>query len=511
MLEHHAILKTNPFTFSAPGVPWLDHEWLFQVGVALIERLGSGPALIGLRIAVAVMLVFLLTRFGRRAGLSPAVALTLACLCVAGARMRFFIRPELATLIIVPVGVALFLDRSRRSTVTTAGMIALLAAVGINFHGAVVILPVILGALVLAETIETMIHRRSPLDVLGSGIVIVAATIAGTLLNPWGAAVLTAPLHLADLVGKPWIPNPEWISPGPADVPALWIALGAAWITLGVLKDRRPTRWMLLLVISVLALRYVRNVGLFFVLLPLAVAPALARIAAFRRSDRRASLAAAATILLLGALMIDRPRFPLGWGFSSERYPIDACLFLERTGLIHRPIYNDVRFGGWLVGRYFPPVRAFIDDRNEIHEKILEEIWDIQRASSPKRWQAFLEGYGIECALLRYHDPLRVDTPDGRFLGYRGFSALWFPPARWALVHWDDTAMILVDRRTVPDEFLEAFALTRIRPDDGLHLEQLARSDPAVRRELLDDLARKLAEDPDCRRARDLMANIGPP
>jgi hypothetical protein len=71
--------------------------------------------------------------------------------------------------------------------------------------------------------------------------------------------------------------------------------------------------------------------------------------------------------------------------------------------------------------------------------------------------------------------------------------------------------MILVDRRTVPDEFLEAFALTRIRPDDGLHLEQLARSDPAVRRELLDDLARKLAEDPDCRRARDLMANIGPP
>ncbi len=511
MLEHHAILKTNPFTFSAPGVPWLDHEWLFQVGVALIERLGSGPALIGLRIAVAVMLVFLLTRFGRRAGLSPAVALTLACLCVAGARMRFFIRPELATLIIVPVGVALFLDRSRRSTVTTAGMIALLAAVGINFHGAVVILPVILGALVLAETIETMIHRRSPLDVLGSGIVIVAATIAGTLLNPWGAAVLTAPLHLADLVGKPWIPNPEWISPGPADVPALWIALGAAWITLGVLKDRRPTRWMLLLVISVLALRYVRNVGLFFVLLPLAVAPALARIAAFRRSDRRASLAAAATILLLGALMIDRPRFPLGWGFSPERYPVDACLFLERTGLIHRPLYNDVRFGGWLVGRYFPPVRAFIDDRNEIHEKILEEIWDIQRASSPKRWQAFLEGYGIECALLRYHDPLRVDTPDGRFLGYRGFSALWFPPARWALVHWDDTAMILVDRRTVPDEFLEAFALTRIRPDDGLHLEQLARSDPAVRRELLDDLARKLAEDPDCRRARDLMANIGPP
>ncbi|MCK5378257.1 MAG: hypothetical protein KAJ78_02590 [Acidobacteria bacterium] len=507
MLEHRAVLSHNPFTLGADGSPWLNHEWLFQVTAALTERLGAGPGLIGLRMVVVVGLMFLLIRFAQKAGLSPGAALVLAGLCIAGARMRFFVRPELATLVLVPLGVSLYLTRSLRRTAVTATVMAAISAVGVNLHGGILVLPPILGALLVAEGLSRSAERRSPLTVITSGAAIVAAAIGGALFNPWNWRVLEAPFRLAHLVGQPWVPNPEWISPGPTDVPELYVAMIAAWVILMV-WDRQPVRLMLLAVISMLAIRYVRNVGLFFIVLPLAVAPALARISILRLTGRRASLVASAIVLLVGAMMIDAPGYPLGWGFSTDRYPVGAGVFLERTGLLDHPVYNDVRFGGWLIGRYYPPFRPFIDDRNEIHEDLLKEMWEIDQASSPRRWQALLDSYEIETALLRYHEPLVVRTPEGDDLGLRGFSALWFPEKRWALVFWDDTAMVLVDRSKTPPELVEAFEYQWVRPDDGAHLAIIAGNDPAARAGLISELQRKLHEDPECRRAVWLLSHL---
>lgn len=505
MLHHRTILGTNPFTLGAEGAPWLNHEWLFQITVALVERLATGPGLIGLRIVVAIGLALLLLHFGRRAGLSSPSALVLACLCIAGARMRFFVRPELATLMLVPLGVGLFLSRDQRRTPLTAAVIFVITAIGVNFHGGIIILPAILGALVAAEGLTAVIERHSPLRVITSGAAIVTAAIAGALLNPWGWPVLVAPLRLAHLVGQPWVPNPEWISPGPTDVPVLYVALVTAG-ALFVFRERHPVRWMLLLVISSLALRYVRNVGLFFTLLPLAVAPALARFDLLRLGGRRAALVASGCVFILATFMVNAPGFPLGWGFSTNRYPVGAGLFMERTGLLERPVYHDVRFGGWLIGRYFPPFQAFIDDRNEIHEDLLREMWEIDQASSPSRWQALLDRYDIETALLRYREPLTVQTPDGRDLGSRGYSALWFPETRWALVYWDDTAMVLVDRTHASPELIDALEFRWVRPDDVDHLQKVAAADPVVRSALVKELQRKILEDPACRQARWLLA-----
>ena len=507
MLEHRAILTHNPFTLGADGVQWLNHEWLFQVAVALIERLGAGPGLVGLRVLVSVGLVFLLIRFARKAGMSNGSALVLACLCVAGARMRFYIRPELATLVLLPMGISLYLSRAQRRTAVTAAAVATISAVGVNLHAGILVLPAILGALVAAEILAAIAKRQFPLTAISSGTAIVGAAIGGAMLNPWGWQVLAAPFRLAQLVDKPWVPNPEWIPPGPADVPELYVGLILAWV-LFIFRERQLIRWILLAVISALALRYVRNVGLFFAVLPLAVAPALAGIGALRRVGPRPSLIASVTVVCLALLMINAPGHPLGWGFSTDRYPVGASEFLERSGLLDRPLYNDVRFGGWLIGRYFPPFQAFIDDRNEIHEDLLQEMWEIHEASSPGRWQALLDSYGIETALLRYHEPLSVLTPEGEDLGRRGFSTLWFPKIRWALVFWDDTAMVLVDRSKTSPEIVEAFEYQWVRPDDSAHLAIMAQKDPTVRERLISELHRKLHEDPECRRAIWLLSRL---
>ena len=135
-------------------------------------------------------------------------------------------------------------------------------------------------------------------------------------------------------------------------------------------------------------------------------------------------------------------------------------------------------------------------------------MWEIEQASSPHRWQTLLDRYQIETALLRYRQPVSVTTPDGVDLGFRGHSALWFPEKRWALLYWDDISMVLVDRTRGPSDLIDSLEYRHFRPDDGAHLLARADVEPSVRASLAAAVDRKLLEDPECRQARWLLAQL---
>jgi len=499
MLAHGRVLRADPFTFTAFGAPWVDHEWLFQIVVAVLESLGGAPALVALRVAVAVTLGLLLARVGVRSGMDRWAAALLAVLCVWGARPRLFVRPELATLVLAVVAVALYLDRTRPLRQRALG-VAAVTALGANLHAGILIVPPILTALWLAEVVSGAVRRTGARDVAVPGLALLAAASAAPMLNPHGWRLYRVPIEISHLVGLPHIPNPEWFSPGPTQAPALWIAMIASVVILAAGRERDPVRWTLLVVLSALALRHVRNLGLFFVLLPFAVAPTLARFRLLGRSPagrRLPAWGAAAAVLLIAVSAAISPWPPFGASWAADWYPDRACDALERLGLGDRPLYNDVRFGGYLIHRRYPPHRVFLDDRNEIHEPLLREIWAILQSSDVARWEALLARWNLDTALVRYHPPVMVRTPSGTPLGERGFSALWFPPERWALVWFDDTAMVLVRRSTADPELLDRFEYRSFRPDD---LQQLARelaADPGRTAALAEEVRRAAREDPD--------------
>ncbi len=281
------------------------------------------------------------------------------------------------------------------------------------------------------------------------------------------------------------------------------------------LYERRAERWLLLLMATALALRHVRNLGLFFVLLPLAVAPALARwpaLAAPAHKDdprsRRVQVLAVVLALVLAASMAAAPWPRFGFGFAENYFPKEACSFLERENLPGARLYNDVRFGGYLINRYFPPRGVFLDDRNEIHEPLLRRFWEIFQRSDVRAWNALLAQFKIDSALVRYHPTTRVRTPDGEDLGERGFSALWFPARDWALVYWDDVAMVLVRRDAAPDGFLERTEYHLLRPDDFAHLERRLVAEPGLRPLAAAEVKRAVDETTLDQRARGLATLI---
>ncbi len=517
IIEHHAFLRADPFTFTAAGTPWINHEWLFQVVAAAADFLGGAPFLVLLRVTIVAALAGLLLLFGVRGGLSPTAALVLSVLCVAGARPRFFLRPELATLVVVPAVVWLYLSRVRRTSWWWLGAIAALVALGVNAHGGALVVPFLLGGLLGAHVLQMALTSRWSWRELASGGAAVAASGLAVLANPYGWHLYAVPFRLAHLVGQPYIPNPEWVAPSLTAWPSLYVAILTAALIMAV-KERRAEPWALLVMASALALRHVRNLGLFFVLLPEAVAPALARWPALTEAEgmtssvvrRQRTLAVVfALVLAVGLALAPWPRF--GFAFADDYYPGAACSFLEREGLPKGKLYNDVRFGGYLIYRYYPPRTVFLDDRNEIHERLLRRLWEIFAGSDVTAWDDLLASYGIDTALVRYHPTTRVRTPDGEDLGERGFSALWFPPRAWALVYWDDVAMVLVRRDAAPPGLLERCEYQVLRPDDFAHLEAQLAADAGQRAAAAAEIGRALHEAPRSQRARqfaDFLAGL---
>ncbi len=504
ILDHNEVPRTDPFSITSENADWLDHEWLFQVIVAVTEDLAGAPGLGLLRALLVSALALLMFRFGIRSGLSPPAALVLAILCLYGARIRFFLRPELFTLLIAPSVVWLFLYRDHSSSRLWLFQIAGLMAVGANLHGGVLITPPLIAGVLVAQWLQWMIHREgaSPLP---WGLAGLAAASAAPVLNPYGWHLYAVPLKIAHLVGLEHIPNPEWISPSPMDVPPLYVAMASGLVLL-LLAERNAARWMLLLMVSALALRYVRNVGLFFALYPIAIAPALASfglVSARHESSRRPILwvAALAMACLVVGSMAATPGHAPGWGFSKSFYPHGAWAFIEENGLRSKTMYNDVRFGGDLIRHYFPDRRTFLDDRNEIHEPLLREIHTILKSSDPGRWQAMLDRYGVELALVRYNPPFTVARPDGTVVGRRGFSALWFPSDRWALIYWDDAAMVFADRTTIDPTLIVRNEYRVIRPDDTEELKRRLAADPSLAMAVAAELSRALDGQPHSERA----------
>jgi hypothetical protein len=515
ILSNRAFLYSDPFSFTSGAAPWIDHEWLFQVTVSIAYSLTGPAGLVALRVLTVAALAVILLVIGMRTGLSPAAALVLSLTCIAGARGRFFVRPELATLLIVPMAVWLFLRREKFSSPVWLAGLAGLMIVGANMHGGALVVPIFLAGIFSAECAEMAVTRNWRRNTFLSGVLALATTVVALLVNPYGWHLFAVPIRLTHLVDRDYIPNPEWISPTFSQAPTLYAAIAAAIFVLA-LRERRLARWALLLMASALALRHIRNVGLFFVLLPLSAAPALATWrsltsdATERRMDsRRVQILAVAAVALLALSMAIAPRPRFGVGFADDYYPREACAFLDREGLPSEQLYNDVRFGGYLIHRYGPERGVFQDDRNEIHEPLLRRIWEIFQASDVSAWSRLLAGYGADTALVRYHPPIRISDPAGNTLGFRGFSALWFPAKDWALVYWDDIAMVLVRRQNAPADLIDRHEYRIIRPDDLAHLESRLVEDPALIPSVAQELARAARANPESLRAQAVGRIIG--
>jgi hypothetical protein len=520
----------DPFSFTAAGTPWVDHEWLFQVAAYAGHVLLGPAALVGIKIAAVLALALVIAAHLRREGHGPAGLAVILAPALVGASFRFDVRPEMATVLLLPLVVHLAIRARDTGRARPLLLIPAVAALWANLHVGVVLAPALLalgaGATWVAARLPFRPAAAGPGDPRFAGRLGLAAAgaAAATGLNPYGFRIWAVPFEVSRLLASLPQPNLEWARPLPGDFPLFYLALAAGLAVIAAGWRRAdPIAVAAFLPVAALALLHLRHIGLFFVLLPHAVArPGRAVVGALQagrlwragtlRGAVRPGFVAAALVLVLSVPVLAwaPPHVVWGLGVASDNEPVAAADFLERENLGRR-LFNDVRFGGYLIWRRAGVQGVFVDGRNEIYPDLLREIF--AALSDPAAWTALLDRHRIDAALLRYPPALQKVLYPGRdggppVAGERAFAAAYFPKEQWALVYWDDDAMIYLRRQPEHESAIARLEYRAIHPDDWRYLFAgvlLGRLDV---RPILAEIERKLAEDPGCRRARRLLASF---
>lgn len=531
ILEHGALPETDPFRFTSHEEPWVDHEWLFQVLLRGVELLGGVEGLVLARTAAVLLLAATLLLALRRAGAPAAGAVLVCAAAILGARPRFMLRPELASLVGTVLLLAL-LQRARRGASPRPLLLAFpLVVLWANLHPGVLLAPPVAGAYLIGSRLPGGGGAGRGGERHLSWAVVIgfpAACLAAIALNPAGLEIFTVPFRIGAALSGLGAVNPEWAPAWAAPQPALIAgALGVgglavvAWRRTGRLD---PATGLATLVLSLLAVSGVRHQGLFFMGAAFLAGEALADLG--RRGERiggqRARLAAVSACLLaavwclfpppLGPLRPRQGPMRFGLGIEPGRFPESAAeRVAEMPGL--GPVYNDVAFGGYLLWRLYPPRQVFIDGRNEVNPGLLSEM--ARSRPDAAAWNDLLDCEGVDGALVRYEDrALPVLIPPGEEGGearveHHTASAVLFPLESYALVYWDDAAMLFLRRREERSESLASLEYRFVHPEDREATLARARLDPRFRAGVIEELARRLAEKPPSRRALQLLEDLG--
>ncbi|MCU1350688.1 MAG: hypothetical protein JWO56_3718 [Acidobacteria bacterium] len=427
--EHHALPATDPFTIGSDHTPndrWVNDEWLFDVVLRGVQSVDGFEGLSLIRaLFLGGIFSFIFARAARRG--DPSIALLFTAVAFFAVQQQLDVRPATVAAALLAIAIV---------SVDAPAAFVLTTILWINIHPSAILAPLI-----------PALRGRWRLALL--------STIA-LLLNPWGWRGVAAPFAVASLAGGGTFVNAEWLPSRVAEFPLLYITMAVAAALFAMTADRRGQLWRiaLLAILAVLAVRHVRNQGLYFAALPLLVTPFVARPLA-RRSQL--AIGAAACIVLVAAFVHDRHG-----GVDPHRFPVQAVARLKAARL-RGNIYNPDQFGGYLIWSFYPERRVLTDGRNELHRTYIAEY---SRARLDGRaWSALLRKYRIDLAVDEYRPPMTVQNAMTKQRTVLPASLVYWLRRDWALIAYDDAAMVFARRAAFPKELLEGWELRGVVPD----------------------------------------------
>lgn len=429
---------TDPFTYTINDHPYIDTSWGYQVVISLVQRVWDAPGLVLFHAALVLITFLAVYRTARLAGAGSAVLVVLLAAGVVASEMRYELRPELVSWLLLAATLHL-LHRRAEGLASSLWLLPVIHLAWANMHSLF-----ILGWAAIGCVTAGLWARERTLDrrLAGWGL----ASVAVALINPYGWRGMIFPFTLAtrmqegNLFGQT---IGEFVSPFDLKLSdqfpfyprlPIWTfrALGATALAALVvmLWRRRFHAAALTALFAALSFQMVRNIPLLVVGALPAVAAALTPHALPggrppRPRRRLAALAAPVLVTLVcigmglrvinDAYYVDsrRPeRFGLGW--SETTLPIGIAGYMNKEKLTGR-VLNHLNFGGYLMWARHAPV--FIDGRLEVAG---EAFFQQYRAvlDSESAMEAAVARYGIQSLAFPYVIAPRLTgriSKDGRW------------------------------------------------------------------------------------------------
>ena len=425
MLSTHAILFSDPFSYTAAGAPWNAHEWLGEIAMALSYQLGGWSGLVLLfAIAAAVAAGVLAYQLGR--WLEPqaqAITTILALCCMTGSLLA---RPHLLALPLLAIWTAEMV-RARADKRSPSLWLLPLLIVWVNVHASFLLGLALAAGLALEALVEDDGARMKTLR--GWGLFGIAA-FGACLINPHFLQGVTFPLAL---MGTASLANvDEWQPTDFSHLQPIALAVAAALyviLTRGVRIS--AVRTLILLGLLYLTLQHQRHQIVVATIAPLLLAEPLARtmgMSEARKQTATARVMAATAIIALTSLLASRMALPVLRNDDAVS-PVTALRDVPRS-LRDEPVLNDYSFGGYLI---FAGVKPFIDSRAELYGEAALERYAALIRPDPVALDAAIRRYGIRWSILSPQSPIVAELD--HLAGWRRVHSDAF-----AVVHIRDTS-----------------------------------------------------------------------
>jgi hypothetical protein len=417
MWEEGRILRTDPFSYTVAGQPWIDHGWLVQLGLwPLYRTLGlAGLALLLALIVTTAFLLVYLSCAGR-----PFVAAFATLLAAISSSVIWAVRPQILSFLLT-AGLAYLLHRYRASRKARWLLpVPLIVVLWVNSHGGFVIAFILMGCYLVGEGLNHLTAPEPDSVPLRPLLLVIFASLPVVLLNPSTWRMIPYAYQTVS-IGALQDFIQEWAAPDFHNLqlhPFIWLLL----LTLAAMGlSRRRVDWTDLVLVGLfgyMGLLAVRNVALFALVTPpiltrhavdalddLALTPRLSWLAAFThtlppRPPRRPL--ALANLLLLGVVILaagakvalDLARLDDArvWG---RGLPVEAAEYLQGADL-PGPMFNTYNWGGYLIWTLYPDKPVFVDGRTDLYalnSQVLEDYATVHWLRPG--WQEVLDRYDV--------------------------------------------------------------------------------------------------------------------
>lgn len=446
------IPKTDPFSYTKLGTPWVAHEWLSDAIMWGVYQVGGFP---GLSLTFAVIIAATFWILYRACAGQPYLAAFVALLAAVTSAPTWEARPQMFNTLFLALFVYL-IEQYRAGTVKQKGLLWLipLTALWANLHSGYLLGVFVLGGYTVGELGQHLIRQWWPNarftpgltnwpDIRWLGLITVGSFLAAAI-NPNGVRLWIYPFEtLRSPTMQQYIV--EWQSPDfhlwDFRVFALMLGVGViAWVWSGT----KPHLAELLLFGGGAAagLLSARNIPLFAA----AATPIIARhlIIAFQGHSLYPLLSGTApepivsnflrrmnglilVLALLAATVWIGRRLNNIQPLITQLYPVAAVDYLETHDLADKRIFNDYSFGGYLIWRGIP---VFADGRADVYgDDFL--FYYLQTYAVQADWQEPLNDWNVEVVLISQGSSL---------------AALLNASPDWNQVYADDVAVIFVPK-----------------------------------------------------------------
>jgi hypothetical protein len=411
-------------TFTFRGHAWTDHEWLSEVIMYGLYRLGGLWALIVFFAAVITATFALVYAAMRQKGIYPMLAAfmtAVAFMCSSGSWGPRIQMLSLFFLALYSLILNRYLQRPSRRLLIALPAIMLLWA---NIHGGFVLGLALIAAFIVGEWLNAVTGRRN-LDGTQQRDLALAlvASFVITIVNPHTFRLLLYPLTFV-------LPNAytniiqESASPN-FHLPVMMIFEALLLILLASVAIARPrlnwTNLLILVGFTHLALSQVRNVPVWAVVVSPLVAMYLAQAALALRpglmtltphrgrvTRRKATINTALIVLVLLTYVSIGSRYVNARALArTERtgFPVGAVRYMGHHRLPSR-VFVSYSWGGYLLWHLFPRYRDYMDSRADtlFNNRILRDY--VTMYSAAPGWRSTLDHYHVQDVLIERGAPL---------------------------------------------------------------------------------------------------------